>query len=135
MKALLLILALAIGVSAQTPEWKLIKELTGEFPDRPNAPQEFRVAEIARGDDLVKLMVRVDFPNGMFDHAEIRRIEFKAEFTLVLKPINKSAEIYLSNGKHVKSKEAPTMLDAGRTFVGYFCERGETPTKAPTLKP
>jgi hypothetical protein len=148
MKALLLILALTISVSAQT-DWKLIKEMSGEIPDHPGLTAEFYAAEIARGDSLVKLLIRMDFPWGApkfpkatyptgFDASSISRFEFKVEFncdTLVMKPVNGSSEVYQFNGKRHKSKEPPFPLDAGHVFVTYFCERGEAPTKAPTLKP
>jgi tetratricopeptide (TPR) repeat protein len=50
--------------ATKEPDWKLIKEMSGEIPDHPGFTLEFRVAEIARGNDLVKLLMRVDMPGG-----------------------------------------------------------------------
>ncbi|CAN5860802.1 hypothetical protein BH18ACI4_BH18ACI4_23820 [soil metagenome] len=80
---------------------------------------------------------RDNAPAG-FDISSISRIVFKAEFncdTLVMKAVNKSAEIYQFNGKRLKSKEPPFSVDTGHIFVNYFCERGGPATTAPKLKP
>lgn len=147
MKALLLILV--VSVSAQ--EWKLIKEMSGEIPDHPGLTIQTHAAEIARGDDIIKLKVRFSFPDGApfemfrknappgFDLSSISYFIFKAEFncdTLVMKAVNNSGEVYMANGRRHKSKEPPFNVDAGNIFVKYFCEREESkPTRPPTLKP
>jgi len=142
-----------ILLKTKESDWKLIKEMSGEIPDHPGFTLEFRAAEIARGNDLVKLVLRVDMPRGApvdlfrdnvprgFDVSSINRIEGRLEFnckTLVLKAVNDSGVIYQFNGKRHKSKELPFKIDAdsrGAVFSQYFCERGEAPTVAPQLKP
>lgn len=147
MKTLLLILALTVSASAQ--EWKLIKEMSGAIPKHKGLTIEFYAAEIARGDDTVKLLVRTDFPNGAprlegatypkgFDPTSITRTTSKVQFnckTLEVRFIKDSAEIYYSNGKKFKSKEPSFALASGHIFSEYFCERGEKATEAPTLQP
>lgn len=157
MKPLLLILALAFSVSAQDikdiekiKDWKLIKEMSGEIPNHPAITLEMYAAQIARGDDIVKLAFRADFPNGApvdllksgapsgFDVSSITRIVGKLEFncqTLQVRPLGGSAYAYQFNGKRYKSRETPFALNSGHILFEYFCERGNTPTKAPTLKP
>jgi hypothetical protein len=156
MKPLLLILALAFSVSAQEikqieqiKDWKLIKEMSGDIPNHPGLTEEFYAAKIARGDSTVKLLVRMDFPWGAprfegatyprgFDASSIRHVLFQVELncdTLVVKPLTGEADVYQFNGKHLKSQEIPTMIKSGHIFEQYFCEHGEAPTKAPTLKP
>lgn len=150
MKPLFLILLFAFTASAQTPDWKLIKEMSGDIPDNPGLTIETYAAEVARGDSLVKLKVKFEFPHGApynllkdnvplgFDISSISRFVFKAEFncdTLVMKASQNSGEVYQFNGKRYKSKEPPFPLTSGHIFVNYFCERGEKPTVAPTLKP
>lgn len=153
-KPLLIILALAVAIVAQSPsanlEWKLIKEMSGEIPNHPSLIIELYAARVARGDDKVKLMLKMEFPNGSpreffrqhvphgTDPTSIAKIEGAVEFncrTLVVKPIKSTANVYQFNGKKFKSKEPPFGLDSGHIFAQYFCEQGEAPTKAPTLKP
>lgn len=156
MKPLLLILALAFSVSAQDikeiekiKNWKLIKEMSGEVPNHPGLTVEFRAAEIARGDDVVKLIWRMDFPWGSpgdllkehvphgFDPTSISRVESRVELnckTHVVNPVTNSADVYQFNGKQHKSKEQPFSVKSWDIFFTYFCEQGEAPTKAPTLK-
>lgn len=148
MKPLLIILLLAITTTAQ--DWKPIKEMTGEIPNHPGLTAQVYAAEIARGDGLVKVLFRVDYPEGApvsvfrnnvpvgFDVSSINRIVLKFEFncdTLVMKTTNESATVYQFNGKKHKSKEPPFTVGSGNMWSRYFCERGEAPTKAPTLKP
>lgn len=157
MKPLLLIVVLAFSVSAQDikeiekiKDWKLIKEMSGDIPNHPGIILDLYAAEIARHDEVVKLAFRADFPNGApmdlfkgsmpqgFDISSITRIVGKLEFnceTLQVVPLGGSAYAYQFNGKRYKSKEAPFALDSGHILFAYFCERGDTPTKAPTLKP
>lgn len=148
MKPLIVILCLAFSAHAQ--DWKLIKEMSGDIPNHSGLTVETYGAEIARGEETVKLLMRIDFPNGApyamfrdnvprgFDVSSISQMTFKAEFnckTLVMKPVGGTGKVYQFNGKKHKSKEPPFNLDAGHIFVNYFCERGEVPTKAPILKP
>lgn len=157
MKTLFLILAFAI--LALTPQqlptddldWKLIKEMSGEIPNHPGQTVEVRGAQIARGNELVKVSVRFDFPWGApvgvfknstvprgFDLSSISRIQLRIELnckTLEIKPVNNSSDVYQFNGKRLKSKEAPIKIGSGHIFAQYFCEQGEAPKKAPTLKP
>jgi hypothetical protein len=150
MKPLFLILILAFTAHAQKPEdWKLIKEMSGEIPNHPGLTVNWYAAEIARGDNLVKLIVKAEFPGGAprfegatyphgFDPTSITRMEMKSEFncdTLTFKAVKGSSDVYQFNGKKLKSQETPFPLSAGHIFVQYFCERGEAPKIAPTLKP
>lgn len=154
LKTLFFILALAVSAQAQKLEdikdWKLIKELSGEIPDHPGLTVELRAAQIARGDDTVKLVIRMDYPGGApydifknavphgFDPSSISRIVGKIQLnckTRFVIPINNSAEIYQFNGKKYKSKEQPFSVDSWHIFFTYFCEEGKTPTVAPKLKP
>lgn len=147
MKALLLILLLS---PAQDLDWKLIKEMSGDIPNHPGITVETRAAEIARGEETVKLTLRIDFPEGAphdlfkdntphgFDVSSIARFVFKAEFncrTLTMKAVRNEGSVYQFNGRKHKSKEPPFNLNSGHIFVNYFCERGApAPLTAPTLK-
>jgi hypothetical protein len=149
MKPLLLILCLATYAAPQKPEWKLLKEMSGEIPDHPGLTVETRASQIARGDDTVKLQIRWDFPWGAprdllkdhvlwgFDPSSISRVETKIQFnckTLTVKS-EKYSDVYQFNGKKLKSRDYPFSIDYNHIFAEYFCERGETPKKAPALKP
>jgi hypothetical protein len=149
MKPLLLILCLAFVASAQTPDWKFIKEMSGDIPNHQGLTIEFYAAEIARSGSGVKLLLKAEFPGGApvdlfrdnapsgFDISSVSRIVVQLKFncdSLIVKPIKGSAEIYQFNGNHIKSKEPPFGLDTGHVFVNYFCEQGEKPTIAPKLK-
>ena len=149
MKTLILIVALAVSVSAQT-EWKQIKEISGDVPNHPGLTWQTHAAEIARGGQRLKLKVRFSFPNGApvelfrknapagFDISSISHLIVRADFncdTLVMKPVGNSGEIYMRNGKRHKSKESPFNVAAGHVFVKYFCERQEAkPIAPPTLR-
>lgn len=124
--------------------------MSGDIPNHPNLTIEVYASEIARGEDTVKLILRADFPNGApvdlfrqnapfgFDISSISRMVFKAKFnckTLTMTTVSNSGEIYQFNGKKLKSKEPPFAVKEGDIFEKYFCERGEKPTQAPTLKP
>lgn len=144
MRALLLIFVLT-----QAPDWKLIKEMSGEVPNHPGITVNFYAAEIARSDNQIRLLMKAEFPDGApqiegatyprgFDTTSISRMEGKLKFncdTLIVKFINGSAEIYQFNGKKLKSKELPFALNSGHILFQYFCERGERPKTAPILKP
>lgn len=154
LSGLSLILALAVIVSAQSLPtddlpWKLIKEMSGEIPDHTGLTIEVYGAKIARGDDLVKLSIRFDFPWGApaslfkgnaprgFDVSSVARFQGRIELnckTLEVKPVG-GGDVYQFNGKRHKSKEPPFQIESGHIFATYFCEQGEAPTKAPTLKP
>jgi hypothetical protein len=154
MKALLLILLLAVSAQAQKLEdikdWKLIKEMSGEIPNHPGLTTETHAAQIARGGDLIKLVIRADYPWGApadifrdhvphgFDPSSISRIEVRIELhcaTHVVIPPTNSAEIYQFNGKRYKSREQPFSVESWNIFFVYFCEEGTAPTVAPKLKP
>jgi hypothetical protein len=151
MKPLFLILILAFTAQAQTPQdWKFIKEMSGEIPDHPGLTVNWYAAEIARGNNIVKLLLRFDMPGGApadlfkgaaspgFDISSITRVEAKIEFncdTLVVKPVSGSSDVYQFNGKKLKSKEPPFVVGSEHIFSQYFCERGDAPKVAPTLKP
>lgn len=159
MRILSLILALTVSVSVSAQDireiekikdWKLIKEMSGEIPNHPGISLEMYAAQIARGEDIVKLAFRADFPNGApvalfrenaprgFDISSIVRFVGKLEFncaTLEIKPSGGSGYIYQFNGKRLKSKEPPFTIPSGHVFAQYFCERGTPPTQRPTLKP
>ena len=148
MKTLLLMLLLTITATAQTSDWKLIKEMSGDIPNHPGLTVEVYASQIARGDNVIKLMVKAEFPGGApadllkanaphgFDISSISRMVFKTEFnceTLTMKTVNGSGEIYQFNGKRFKSKEPPFTIESSHVFAQYFCEQGLAPTKAPTL--
>jgi hypothetical protein len=147
MRTLLLILLLAVSAHAQ--DWKLIKEMSGDIPNHNGLTVEVYAAEIARGDDKVKLLMKIEYPWGSprfegatypqgFDVTSIARILTKVEFnceTLEVKPIKGSTEIYTVSGQKHKSREAPFNIKESHIFSQYFCERGMRATIAPTLKP
>lgn len=151
MKTLLLFLLLTpYQLPTDDLDWKLITEMSGEIPSHPGLTVKVYGAEIARGDDLVKLSVRFDFPWGApadifkdsaprgFDISSVERIDGKIELnckTLVVRAIKASANVYQFNGKKHKSKEPPFTIESGNILALYFCEQGEKPTSAPTLKP
>lgn len=148
MKALFTLILLTTVTNAQ--EWKPIKELSGPFPGHKGFSVETSASGIARGNDIIKLTVRFDFPWGAppdlfrsgapqgFDITSITRIETRFEFnckTLVVKTNNSSATVYRFDGKKYKSKEPPFSIESSHIFSQYFCERGSVPIKPPTLKP
>lgn len=156
MKPILLILCLALSVSAQADvlgikNWVAIKEMTGPIPNHPGLVVQSYAAEIARGDDKIKLLFRADFPLGApvdlfkknvpagFDVSSIGRMAFRLDFncaTLVMKTVNNSGEIYQINGRRYKSKEPPFKIESGNVFARYFCEGKNAPsTSPPKLKP
>lgn len=156
MKPLFLILFLAFSASAQDvkqieqiKDWKPIKEMSGDIPDHPGLTIEVSAAQIMRAEHTVKLLVKMEFPWGSpripgatyprgFDTSSISRVIFRVELnceTLRLKPLTGGADLYQFNGKHLRSEEMPLTVESGHVFEQYFCERGEVPTKAPTLKP
>lgn len=127
--------------------------MSGDIPNHPGLTIEIYAAQIARGDNHVKLRFKAEFPGGApidlfkdnaphgFDVSSISRMEFRGEFdcdTLVMRSVNGSGEIYQFNGKKFKSKEPPFKLDSSHIFSQYFCEQPSAPTsgppKLPTLK-
>lgn len=151
MKTLLIlaILVFPFNTFAQSTEWKAIKEMSGEIPDNPGLTIETYASEIARGGDVVKLVMRFDFPAGApfsifrdavprgFDVSSIDRFQGRIELnceTLVVTPNKSTGEVFQFNGKRLKSKEPPFKIESGHILAQYFCEQGEAPTKAPTLK-
>ena len=151
MKPLLLILLLAFTASAQTTDWQLIKEMSGEIPDHPGLTMNVYASQIARGDSVVKLQLKAEFPGGApmdvlkdnaphgFDISSISTMIFKSEFncdTLVMKTVNGSGEVYQFNGKKYKTKEPPFKIESGHIFAQYFCEQPAsiTSTGPPVLK-
>lgn len=148
MKPLLLILAAALSVSAQTTEWKRLSELSGDIPDHPGLIVQVSATQIARAEDLIKLRLRLEYPNGApydifkksvpldFDASSISRIEALVELnckSLVVSPVKGSADVYQFTGKRHKSREFPFTINAGNVFAQYFCEQGEAPKIAPRL--
>lgn len=147
MKVLILILVLAVSAAAQ--EWKRINELSGPLRDYPEFNTEFYATEISRGDDTVRLGMKLDFPQGLpfdllrgklpfgFDASSISRITSVVKFnckSLKVKPVSGSAEIFTVSGQRMKSKEPPFAIEQGHIFSQYFCERGEKATQAPVLR-
>lgn len=130
-------------------DWKALEEMSGEIPNNPGLIQKVYAAQIARNNNEIKLLIRIDFPWGSpkfpgatyppgFDTTSIRHILFRVGLnceTLIVKPITGSASVYRFDGKRLDSKEAPVTLESGHVFAEYFCERGEAPKKAPVLKP
>jgi hypothetical protein len=156
MKALILFLIITGAAYGQSVkdldklEWKPIKEMSGPFPNHPGITVEVFASEIARRDDGVRLRLRFDFPWGSpvgafqgkvphgFDPSSIQRVEAQVDFnckTLTLTPVKKSAEVTQFNGHKTKSKEPPFAVTESHVFGSYFCERGDAPKIAPTLKP
>lgn len=149
MKSPLLILILFL-FTPQTPEWKQIKEFSGDIPNNPGLTLQTSASEITRGDDIVKLLVRFDMPQGApwsvfrnsapsgFDVSSVTRVEGKIELncrTHTIKAIRNSAEVYQFNGRKFKSKEPPFQIPPANVFAQYFCEQGTVPTQEPVLKP
>lgn len=148
MKPLFLILTLVFTAQAQDG-WKSIKEMSGPIPDA-GVSIKTSAAQIARGDDHVKLLVRFDFPEGApfallkdnvpagFDVSTIAAVVSKVDLnckTLVVKMAGQKGDVYLFSGKHFQSREVAFKIESGNIFATYFCEQGEKPTHAPTLKP
>lgn len=151
MRVLLIIFALSVTAGAQTPNWKLIKEMSGEAV---GVKIETYAAQIARDGDIVKVSVDFRLANGLpsnicddggctiprgVDTSEIRgmtaRVILNCSNSTVTAEKGKG-EIYMSNGKHYPSKEPPFSLKNGHIFPGYFCEQASAaPTTAPKLKP
>jgi hypothetical protein len=136
MKIILTVLFLATLAHAQ--EWRPIKEMSGPIPDNPGLIMQVSVAQIARGEDRIKLSVKAEFPYGAprdvfkdnvpwgFDPTSISQIVGRLDFncsTLVVKPIKGSTEVYRFNGEHFKSKEPPFSIVPTHIFSEYFCER------------
>lgn len=147
MKALLLILALTVTAYAQAePEWRLIKEMSGEFTGYPGFPVKTYGASVSRGNDLFTISIRFDFPDGVpfelakghvptgFDASSIVRIESRIELnckTLVVKMRKQSSDVYQFNGKRHKSKETPFQIPPVHVLAAYFCERPSAPSNTP----
>lgn len=144
MRPALLILCLAFTVSAQ--EWKPIKEMSGVIA---GSPLEVSATRIARNGDVIRLLFRVDFPDGApwevfrnnvpsgFDVSSVSKIEGGLKLdckTLKVKPEKGTARVYQFNGNSFKSKEPPFAINSGHIFALYFCEQGTIPTVAPTLR-
>ena len=130
-------------------DWKLIKEMSGDIFNQKGLTANTYAARIARGNELVKLSIRIDYPQGApvsvfkdhaprgFDISSIASMVFRIELnckTLTIKPKG-GGEVYQFNGKRHKSKEVPFKIESSHILAVYFCEQGEAPTKAPTLKP
>lgn len=142
----LILMFLPLPCFGQTNEWTPIKELTGFMLSRAINTS---MREIARSDDGVKLLIRFDFPDGAppalfthvpagFDMNEIVRVEGRLKLdceTMTVIPMTRSVELFTYNGTRFKSKETPFNIASGNLFAQYFCEQGESPTQAPTLKP
>jgi hypothetical protein len=156
MKPILLLILLAISVSAQTEvlgikDWKPIKEMTGPIPNHRGMAIKTYAAKIARDGDIIKLSLRMDLPNGApvdifknvvppgFDIRSIVRVEGGLKLnckTLVVKPLGGSATISQITGQKYKTKEPPFKIDSGNILALYFCEQPSAPvTTAPKLKP
>jgi hypothetical protein len=129
MKAFVLLLTLVMQSGSPSQlEWKQIPEMSGHFP--------FSVAKIARDGDVVKLIMRVDFPDGapsMFQEnapknvpaSNIMRVEGGLKLnckTLTIKPDKGRAMIYLFDGRVFKSKE-PSFKNHRFKFICYVLLR------------
>jgi hypothetical protein len=149
MKTLILILLLAGVVTAQDYQWKHLKELSGEVPNHPGITFQTYAAEIQRGGDRIRLIWKVEFPWGApydvfkdnvpwgFDPSSVAKFQARLDFncaTRNVKAVGGSGEIYQFNGKRHKTKEPPFTAPPANIFTLYFCEQGQAPTVAPTLK-
>jgi hypothetical protein len=136
MKVILTVLFLATLVHAQ--EWRPIKEMSGAIPDNPGLTMQISVAQIARGEDRIKLLLKAEFPYGAprdlfkanvpwgFDPTSISTVIGRLDFnctTLVVKPVKGSAEVYRFNGERFKSKEPSFAIVPEHILSQYFCER------------
>lgn len=146
----LLILALTVlGVGQTLQRWTAIKEMTGAIPNYPGLTIETYASEVARGDDYVKVKLRVVFPQGApaellrgtmprgFDISSIERAEGRLKLSckdLTVKP-EPHTEIYQFNGKRHRIKERAFTIPSGHILEGYFCEKGDAPSGPPRLKP
>lgn len=155
MKTLLLILVLVGSAYAQevknldSLKWKPIREMSGNIPGHEGLTVEVFVAEIARREDGVRVIVRAEYPWGTpsdlfiqkphgFDATSFSKIVFRVDLncnTRYAKSVSGSADGYQVTGRRLKIKEIPAVLEENHVFVDYFCERGAAPTAAPKLKP
>jgi hypothetical protein len=160
MKTLLLILLLAFTASAQSPDWKFIPEMSRDIVEGYSV--KTYLAEIRRGNGIIKFRVKYEFPHGVPEEAakkagktfnspghttlDIRRVEADGLFDcnkLSFSVKRGVSDIYLEDGTRVKSTERirtsntePALLK----FVNYLCElptmqSGGPPVLKPTLKP
>jgi len=147
MKTILLILALAVGVSAQSiKEGKQITTWTF-VSEGPLIKSYISPDSIKRGDDIIKVWMRFELPKGSRDLYANTPIDFGE--TRVYGMLNckaskmqsKTMLVYDRAGNFYLGKEnaggwAEERPDSiGHSVFVYFCERGEKATEAPTLKP
>lgn len=124
--------------------------MSGPVTDSPGLRVETYASEIKRSEHIIKVGVRIDFPDGApsnvfknadtprgFDISSISRIEGRLTLdcnTLTIKPEKGSARVYQFNGNSFKSKEPSFAISSAHIFAQYFCEQGTTPTTAPSLR-
>lgn len=150
MKALLLILVLAVGCHAQ--KVKEGKAITEWVPVSPGVSSDTRIegdgkmlmsfAHIKRSDDTFKGWVRFVFPSsaivieGKWNEArfyiscDCRKNEIKALSGIAY---GLDGSIRSTEDKQILEPTAPGSI--GRELFEFFCERGGPPSVAPTLKP
>ena len=147
MKTLLLITLLAVSVSAQSvkegkaiTDWKFVSE-------GPLIKSYIATDTIKRGGDIIKVWMRFELPHGSRDLYADTPIDFGESRIYGLincsqnKVQAKTMMVYDRQGNFYAAKtdafgwEEDRPDTIGHSVFVYFCERGETPTKAPTLKP
>lgn len=149
MKALLLILALAVSVCAQSvKEGKGITEWTF-LADSNNGTAKiyFAPKTVRRDEDIIKVWVTVEFPsgdNGLFipnKNSGALRVfavfDCKNNSTRALTMLLYDTKAKVSRTREKVSDEVAheTPNTFGYVLFEYFCERGEAPTVRPKLKP
>lgn len=153
MRALLLILLISFVASAQDVKdlddlhWKPIKEMSGDIPGHVGLTMDVYVAEIARRENGVKLLLRVDYPWGSpsdlfttapkgLDKTSVSRIQGQFDFDCSTKTATplRMVEFFQFTGKRWKFDKFVFHPPAAETFAQYFCEQGLAPTTKPVLK-
>jgi hypothetical protein len=149
MKPLLLILALAFTIQAQSA--KEGKRITKWTPVDQGADERvksyFAPETVRRADDVIKVWVKFEFPYGsgfLPQNTDFGMVRAYVTLDCAQSRISLPTAItYDRNGKFVAEKERineavdwekPNTM--GHAIFEYFCERpAPPPTKAPTLKP
>ena len=156
-RVLVLIAFLISPVFAQNAEnpdnvkWIKIQEMSGALPGNPGLEIYVFIAEIARREDGVKVVVKAEYPWGSppdlftrapawFDKTSVRRIQGKINFDCATKTIKRSRdkiEFWTFNGKKYSFSEFNFKLPTAETFSEFFCEQtSHNPSKSPPqMKP
>jgi hypothetical protein len=155
MKVLILLLTVFLTAQSQKVkdrdklEWKAVREMSGPIWGYPGLEVQWAVAEIARRETGVKVLLRIEYPWGSppelftkapngFDRTSVRRVLGRVDFdckSKSVKSVSDKIEFYQFNGKRYTFNEFGFPLPTSEIFSQYFCESGPVPTHAPKLKP